>query len=114
MRKSIACTLCLPRSPHEARVTPFKEIVDGEPPISDDALPRGPGAPFSTANNLRGVLEILLDTKDRPRFVHRLMEFIAEAILTYHREARAELGGARLGTFGCDEVSCDMFAPAVY
>ena len=102
------------RSLHEARVAVFKEIVDGELPVGDDALPRGPGAPFSTANNLRGVLELLLDMKDRPDFVHRLMGIIVEAILTYNREAREAVGGARLGTFGCDEVSCDMFSPQVY
>jgi hypothetical protein len=102
------------RSRHEARVAVFEEIVEGELPVVDDGLPGGPGAPFSTANNLRGVLEILLDMKDRPAFVHRLMDVIAEAILSFNEEARRELGGGRMGTFGCDEVSCDMFPPAAY
>ena len=102
------------RALHEQRVAVYKELVDGEFPIADDGLPRGVNATFQTANNLRGVLEILLDTKDRPAFVHRLMDFIAEAILACDRQARKQSGGPRFGTFGCDEVSCDMFAPAVY
>jgi hypothetical protein len=96
---------------HEQRIGVFKEVVDGEFPVGDDNMPGGIGAPFSTANNLRGVLELLEDFVVRPKFVHRLMDFIAEAILA-SRAARG--GGFGMATFGCDEVSCDMFSPAQY
>jgi len=121
---------------HEARVATFSEILDGEFPIIDDALPPGMGgALFHVASTLRGTMEILLDIKERPKFVHRLMDFIVEAILAQSREAQRvrgtdtspketkvtlswapplAWGGEKISFFGVDEVSCDMFSPGVY
>jgi hypothetical protein len=99
---------------HKERVAVYTEIVEGHLPVGDDAMPGGIGAPFSTANNLRGVLEILEDMQERPHLVHRLMEFIADAILSLNQQIQEARGGIRMGTLGCDEVSCDMFSPAAY
>ena len=99
---------------HEARVSVFQNIIGDGFAVVDDALPRGIGAPFSTANNLAGVLEICEGFITKPQFIHRLMSFVAEAIVNYTAEKAAALGGIQLGTFGCDEVSCDMFSPECY
>jgi len=108
------------RSLHESRIGIFEEIIGGELPIVDDSLPRGWSAPFSTAARLRGDLQLLLDIKERPRFVHRLMDFIVEAIIVFNRERKQILGVEPLGAFGAegifgaDDVNCDVFAPSVY
>ena len=102
------------RTLHESRVNVFREIAGEGFVVVDDALPRSIGAPFSTANNLAGVLELLEAFIDRPAFVHKLMDYVADAIIGYTAERRAALGGAQVGTFGCDEVSCDMFSPESY
>lgn len=102
------------RDLHNRRVSIFQDILEGAFPVVDDNLPSGIGAPFSTANNLRGVLEILEDMVERPLLVHRLMDFIAQSTLEYNRQKRDALGGIRMATFGCDEVSCDMLSPAAY
>ena len=73
----------LEASLHADRVALFQGIVGEGFTIVDDALPRGIGAPFSTANNLAGVLELLEAFVTRPAFVHRLMGFIADAIVSY-------------------------------
>ena len=102
------------RSLHEFRIRVFEDIAGDGIVVIDDALPRNIGAPFSTANNLAGVLEILEAFITRPAFVHRLMSFVADAIVSYTGEISEAMGGTRIGTFGCDEVSCDMFSPASY
>ncbi len=99
---------------HEARAAVFAEIVEGELPVIDDGLPGAAGAPFSTANNLVGVLEVLEAFLLRPRFIHRLMDFVVQGIIGYTREMREALGGATYATFGCDEVSCNVFSSSVY
>jgi len=81
-----------------------------------------------------------MDFKSNPGFVHRLMGFVTDAILTYNRQAlnlgnamndtegtsgttvmddyispwAFHRGGVRMGLLGSDEVSCDMFCPADY
>jgi len=101
---------------NKRRIAAFDEIVDGRLPVTDESIPGQIGAPFQTANNLRGVQEILEDFVERPELVHRLMEFVTESILTHTRARNAALyeGNRMGGVFGCDEVSCDMFSPAMY
>ena len=107
---------------HEQRVEVFDEILEGRLPVIDDALPGGIGAPFQTANNLRGVQEILEDFLLRPHLVHRLMEYVSESIVAYVTQMKAARDGEAgtpsvfgcSGVFGCDEVSCDMFPPSYY
>jgi len=107
---------------HEQRVGVFQEILEGRLPVIDDGLPGGIGAPFQTANNLRGVQEILEDFLLRPHLVHRLMDYVSSAIVSYVGEAGAVRGGGTgtpsvfgcSGVFGCDEVNCDLFPPRYY
>ena len=69
--------------------------------------PGGIGAPFQTANNLRGVQEILEDVIERPHLVHRLMEYVTESLLTYipeMRQARARPDSPARSNFGCSGV----------
>lgn len=107
---------------HKQRIAVFEEMLDGRLLVSDDALPPGIGAPFQTANNLRGVQQILEDFILQPHLVHRVMEFLSQAIVSYVGEM-VQLRGGNTGTpsvfgcagvFGCDEVSCDMFPPSYY
>ena len=126
------------RALHEARLTVYNEILGGELVVYDDGLPAKIYAPFGVANNLRGGLELLMDVKERPEFVHRLMRRITEATLGYNAKARDfeaamwpktgvgvlpedhivpwefSRGGVYMTLLGSDEVSCDMFAPEEY
>ncbi len=100
----------------------FEDILEGHLFVADDGLPGGVGAPFQTANNLRGVQQVLEDMIERPHLVHRLMEFVVRATLEHAAQVRVyqesqKAGGGVFGcagVFGCDEVSCDMFPPSFY
>lgn len=107
---------------HEERLTVFEEIVEGRLPVVDDGLPGGIAAPFQTACNLRGMLQILEDFAAQPHLVHRLMDYVARSIVTYVGELKAAQANDTPnpspfgcdGLFGCDEVSCSMFKPSCY
>lgn len=67
-----------------------RELTGGLLPIKfhGDELHYGP---FEWAVRLRGMDNLLYDVIDRPAFVHRLMHFITEGMVCYHR-AREEAG----------------------
>lgn len=67
-----------------------QELTGGLLPIKfrSDELHYGP---FEWAVRLRGMDSLLYDVVDRPRFVHRLMDFITEGMIRYHR-ARESAG----------------------
>ncbi len=108
---------------HKQRIAVFEEVLNGRLPVIDDAfLPPGIRAPFQTANNLRGVQQILEDFILQPHLVHRVMEFLSEAIVSYIGErvrVRRDNTGTPsafgcAGVFGCDEVSCDMLPYPIF
>jgi len=61
------------------------ELLDGVLPVKlhTDELHYGP---FEWAVRMRGMDALLYDVVDRPAFVHRLMAFVTEAMVAYHRE----------------------------
>lgn len=64
------------------------ELTGGLLPIKfhSDELHYGP---FEWAVRLRGMDNLLYDVIDRPEFVHRLMDFITEGMIRYHRAREA-------------------------
>jgi len=64
------------------------ELTGGLLPIKfhSDELHYGP---IEWAVRLRGMDNLLYDVIDRPQFVHRLMDFITEGMVRYHRAREA-------------------------
>jgi hypothetical protein len=72
--------------------------------------------PFSLLTHLRGYVQLLVDFYDRPRFVHKMMAFVTEAMKQWYAERRAFTGEDHFGPIylGNDEVGTPSISPAIY
>lgn len=72
--------------------------------------------PFALLTHVRGYSQLLLDTYDRPAFVHAMMAFVVEAMKRWCIERRAFLGQERFSVIwlGNDEVGTPTVSPAMY
>ena len=72
---------------------------------------------MDTAVQLRGWQQLMLDFRDRPQFVHELMERITDSRILYEKR-RAEILGLDLhdtnGGLWEDDVNCDVLSPDDY
>lgn len=67
------------------QVEQMQDLVEGRLPIIVSANRLGE-SPIENAVDLRGMDNLLYDVLDRPAFVHRLMDFVTQAIIRCHRE----------------------------
>ena len=95
----------------------FIEEMDGALPVRRPGIETFNRGPMDTAVQLRGWQQLMLDFRDRPQFVHELMERITESRILYENR-RAGILGLDLknadGGLWEDDVNCDVLSPDDY
>jgi len=103
---------------HRRRVALFKELCGDGIEIQDDALGRGylngVCPPFQEACNMRGLLNVLTDMRERPDWLKRLLRRLCELSIARAEEMSAKTGLRFAPLIGSDEVNCQMFSPEDY
>jgi uroporphyrinogen decarboxylase len=104
--------LKVPDPQKDGRIPGYLEAcLDVKQVIRDAPVSGVIAGPWTIAMGLRGVNELIIDTKMDPDFVHHLMEITTEATRTF-TEALYEIG---IG-IGYSEApaSCNLISPAIY
>ncbi len=101
------------------RVNLFSELTGGGFDIQDDIMGFGYlhklGSPFEEACRCRGMINVLMDMKDNPAFLHRLMSTLTAMSIRRAEEMNALSGTKRFApSIGGDDVNCQMFSPDDY
>ncbi len=104
---------------HKQRLDLFSELTEGKLKIQDDNIGFGflnkPGSPFEEACRTRGMMNILMDMRENPDFLHKIMSYFANFSIK-----RAKLMNSISGhdyfmpTIGGDDINCQMFSPGDY
>lgn len=70
---------------------------------------------FGVATHLRGLEALLIDTLERPEFVHRLLHFLLDSQKRYWAVRQEFLGSDRMeGYIADDEVNVPSISPRIY
>ena len=91
----------------------IKELVEREGFLV--GFPTWMRAPFGVAAFLRGMENLLVDMKLKPKFVHKLMRFIVDSRKQWFTERAKFLGtGIGKGILDNDDVNCPTLSPEMY
>ena len=104
---------------HRKRQAVFAELTEGKFTIQDDTLGFGylskPGSPFEETCRVRGMINVLMDMRENPAFVHRMMAFFTDLSITRAKEMNEKTGkDCFMPSIGGDDVNCQMFSPDDY
>ncbi len=103
----------------QRRVALFTELTGGTFEIRDDIIGSGYlnklGSPFEEACRSRGMMNLLMDMKDNPDFLHRLMKKLTGFCISRAEEMNRKSGTRNfIANIGGDDVNCQMFSPDDY
>lgn len=104
---------------HRQRVALFQELTGGSIEIKDDLLGYGMlnsfRSPFQELSHLREFMELLMDLRENPGFIHEMMSFLTDASIARAQEMNRVNGKAIFQPcIGGDEVNCQIISPADY
>ena len=111
--KSQLARLSVPDPAKDARLPYFLELCER---VSSDvkktaAMGLGHSGPWNLAMHLRGAENLMMDTVDDPDFVHELMGFTSQVVLTLG-EALIKAGFSP--SIGEAYASCSLISPKIY
>jgi hypothetical protein len=104
---------------HRKRLAIFSELTEGNFTIQDDNLGFGylsrPGSPFEETCRVRGMINVLMDMRENPAFVHRMMAYFTNLSIKRAEEMNDKTGkDCFMPSIGGDDVNCQMFSSDDY
>jgi len=111
--KSQLARLSVPDPKKDARLPYFVELCErvSSEVKKTSAMGLGHSGPWNLAMHLRGAENLMLDTVDDPDFVHQLMEFTTQVVLSLG-ETLIEAGFSP--SIGEAYASCSLISPKIY